>query len=85
VSITELLHTDEHDSPKWQQGELIEVEITDLSDTVMVSDVSTDRVVFVPDTVPGDRASIRLLHVKPKYAHAKLHSLITTIFKTHPP
>lgn len=75
MSITELLQTDEHDSPKWQQGELIEVEITDLSDTGDGVGRFHDRVVFVPDTVPGDRAVVRLLHVKPKYAHAKLHSL----------
>jgi 23S rRNA (uracil1939-C5)-methyltransferase len=75
VSITELLHTDEDDSPKWLQGELIEVEITDLSDTGDGVGRFYSRVVFVPDTVPGDRAVVRLLHVKPKYAHAKLHSL----------
>ena len=76
MSITELLPTDEDDSAKWQQGELIEVEITDLSDTGDGVGRFCDRVVFVPDTVPGDRAIIRLLHVKPKYAHAKLHSLL---------
>jgi 23S rRNA (uracil1939-C5)-methyltransferase len=33
------------------------------------------RVVFVPDTVTGDRAIVRLVRVKPQYAHGKLHEL----------
>jgi 23S rRNA (uracil1939-C5)-methyltransferase len=32
--------------------------------------------VFVPDTVTGDRAIVRLLHVKPQYAHGKVHELL---------
>ncbi len=31
---------------------------------------------FIPDTVPGDRISARLLRVKPKYAHAQLQKLL---------
>ncbi|BAZ42800.1 RNA methyltransferase [Calothrix sp. NIES-4101] len=54
----------------WQQGELIEVEITDLTDTGDGVGRSCERVVFVPDTVPGDVIQARLLHVKPKFAHA---------------
>jgi len=61
----------------WQQGELIEVTIADLSDTGDGVGRYDDRVVFVPDTVPGDRAIIRLLHVKPKYAHGQLQELLT--------
>ncbi|PZD73756.1 23S rRNA (uracil-C(5))-methyltransferase RlmCD [Acaryochloris thomasi RCC1774] len=34
------------------------------------------RVVFVPDTVPGDRISARLVRVKPKYANAQLQELL---------
>lgn len=34
------------------------------------------RVVFVPDTVPGDRISARLIRVKPHYAHAQLQDLL---------
>jgi 23S rRNA (uracil1939-C5)-methyltransferase len=61
----------------WQQGELIEVVITDLSPTGEGVGRWGDeqRVVFVPDTVPGDRVSARLLRVKPQYAHAQLQSL----------
>jgi 23S rRNA (uracil1939-C5)-methyltransferase len=60
----------------WQQGELIEVAIADLSDTGDGVGRFDDRVVFVPDTVPGDRALVRLVHVKPKYAHGKVHELL---------
>ncbi|QLE55919.1 23S rRNA (uracil(1939)-C(5))-methyltransferase RlmD [Nostoc sp. TCL26-01] len=61
----------------WLQGELIEVTIADLSDTGDGVGRFESRVVFVPDTVPGDRILVRLLHVKPKYAHGKLHQLLT--------
>ncbi|MFN6564851.1 MAG: 23S rRNA (uracil(1939)-C(5))-methyltransferase RlmD [Nostoc sp. ChiSLP01] len=60
----------------WQQGELIEVTIADLSDTGDGVGRANERVVFVPDTVPGDRAIVRLVHVKPKYAQAKLQELL---------
>ncbi|MEA5505378.1 23S rRNA (uracil(1939)-C(5))-methyltransferase RlmD [Halotia wernerae UHCC 0503] len=60
----------------WQQGELIEVAIADLSDTGDGVGRFDQRVVFVPDTVPGDRAVVRLVHVKPKYAHGRLQQLL---------
>ncbi len=62
----------------WQQGQLIDVEIQNLSPTGEgVGRWGEDqRVVFVPDTVPGDRISARLVRVKPKYAHAQLQELI---------
>ncbi|MGH1392650.1 MAG: 23S rRNA (uracil(1939)-C(5))-methyltransferase RlmD [Trichormus sp.] len=60
----------------WQQGELIAVTIADLSDTGEGVGRFQERVVFVPDTVPGDRALVRLVHVKPQYAHGKLKELL---------
>ncbi|MBE9207803.1 23S rRNA (uracil(1939)-C(5))-methyltransferase RlmD [Nostoc sp. LEGE 06077] len=60
----------------WKQGELIEVAIADLTDTGDGVGRYEERVVFVPDTVPGDRVQVRLLHVKPKYAHGKLIQLL---------
>ncbi|WYL96498.1 MAG: 23S rRNA (uracil(1939)-C(5))-methyltransferase RlmD [Gloeotrichia echinulata IR180] len=61
----------------WQQGDLIEVTITDLSDMGDgVGRCGDDRVVFVPDAVPGDRAVVRLAHVKPNYAHGKLKEIL---------
>ncbi|MEA5551553.1 23S rRNA (uracil(1939)-C(5))-methyltransferase RlmD [Anabaena cylindrica UHCC 0172] len=60
----------------WRQGEVIEVEISDLSDTGDGVGRSEQRVVFVPDTVPGDRTLVRLVHVKTKYAQATLKEIL---------
>ncbi|BAU14478.1 23S rRNA methyltransferase/RumA [Leptolyngbya sp. NIES-3755] len=60
----------------WKQGELIEVAITDLSDRGDGVGRAGSRVVFVPDTVTGDRAMVRLMHVKPNFAHAKIHEML---------
>ena len=72
------LHDIEPSDPeaRWQQGELVEVVITDLSDSGDGVGRLGGRVVFVPDTVSGDRALVRLLRVKPQYAHGKLHQLL---------
>lgn len=61
----------------WQQGQLVEVFINDLSDTGEGVGRWGERVVFVPDSVPGERALVRLVRVKPQYAHAKLHELLS--------
>ncbi|AFZ60872.1 23S rRNA (uracil(1939)-C(5))-methyltransferase RlmD [Anabaena cylindrica FACHB-243] len=60
----------------WRQGEVIEVEISDLSDTGDGVGRFEQRVVFVPDTVPGDRTLVRLVNVKPKYAQATLKEIL---------
>ncbi|BAZ30075.1 RNA methyltransferase [Cylindrospermum sp. NIES-4074] len=60
----------------WQQGELIELTIADLSDTGDGVGRWDHRVVFVPDTVPGDRVIVRLVHVKPKFAHGTVQQLL---------
>lgn len=60
----------------WQQGQLVEVIITDLNDTGEGVARYAGRVVFVPDTVPGDRALVRLVRVKSNYAQAKVHQLL---------
>lgn len=46
-----------------QQGELIEIAIADLSNTGEGVGRCEELVVFVPDTVPGDLAIVRLVHV----------------------
>jgi 23S rRNA (uracil1939-C5)-methyltransferase len=63
-------------SVTWEQGQLVEVTITDLSDRGDGVGRSGQRVVFVPDTVTGDRVLVRLLHVKPQYAHGKVQELL---------
>ncbi len=61
----------------WQQGKLVEVEITDISDRGDGTGRFGDRVVFVQQTVTGDRALVRLVRVKSKYAFGKLEKLLT--------
>ena len=68
--------TDAPTSDFWQQGQLVEVSITDLNDTGEGVGRLGGRVIFVPDTVTGDRALVRLVHVKPNYANGKLHQLL---------
>lgn len=60
----------------WQQGNLVEVTIADLTDSGDGVGRWGDRVVFVPDMVVGDRALVRLVRVKPGYAHGKLHEIL---------
>jgi len=60
----------------WRQGELVEVSITDLNDTGEGVGRLGGRVVFVPDTVTGDRVLVRLVQVKPNYATGKLHQVL---------
>lgn len=76
MSTLALPDTGERDRPEWQQGQLVEIVINDLSDTGDGVGRLRSRVVFVPDTVPGDRALVRLVRVKPQYAHGKLHELL---------
>lgn len=59
-----------------QQGQLIEIDITDLADTGDGIGRFDQLVVFVPDTVPGDRVTVRLQQVKSTYATAKLETLV---------
>ncbi len=63
-------------SAAWRQGELLDVLITDLSDSGDGVGRWDQRVIFVPDTVTGDRVRVRLMHVKPQYAHGKLQELL---------
>lgn len=60
----------------WQQGQLVEVMITDLNDTGEGVGRLEGRVIFVPDTVTGDRVLVRLVRVKSNYANGKLHQLL---------
>lgn len=60
----------------WQQGHLVEVYITDLSDTGEGVGRLGSQVVFVPDTVTGDRVLVRLVYLKSNYAIGKLHELL---------
>ncbi|PSB03339.1 23S rRNA (uracil(1939)-C(5))-methyltransferase RlmD [Merismopedia glauca] len=60
----------------WQQGKLLELEIIDFNDRGEGVGKYEGRVVFVPDTVPGDVVLVRLDFVKPQYAVGKLQKLV---------
>jgi 23S rRNA (uracil1939-C5)-methyltransferase len=73
-----LQKTSDRAADRWQQGELIEVLITDLNDSGDGVGRVKGRVVFIPDTAPGDLALVRLVRVKPQYAYGKLQQLLET-------
>lgn len=62
---------------QWQQGTVVELEITGLSDSGEGVGRYAQRVVFVPETVTGDRVRVRLTRVKPQFAQAQLLALLT--------
>jgi 23S rRNA (uracil1939-C5)-methyltransferase len=61
----------------WKQGDIVEIAITDISEGGEGVGRVEDRVVFIPDTVTGDRITARLTNVKRQYAHGKLLEIIT--------
>ncbi|MEM8639582.1 MAG: 23S rRNA (uracil(1939)-C(5))-methyltransferase RlmD [Cyanobacteria bacterium P01_G01_bin.54] len=63
---------------QWQQGSLVEVTIAALSDRGDGVGRWGERVVFVPQTVPGDRVRVRLVRVKPQYAQGKVQELLVS-------
>lgn len=56
----------------WQPGSMLDIDITDLSSTGDGLGRWEGRVVFVPDTVPGDRIRTKLVQIKPTFARGKL-------------
>jgi 23S rRNA (uracil1939-C5)-methyltransferase len=60
----------------WQQGDTLELTITDLSSSGDGLGRWQDRVVFVPDTVPGDEIRVRLVQAKPTFARGKVRQLL---------
>ena len=64
-------------NPTWQQGNLIELEITGLSNSGEGLGRFQERVVFVPDTVPGDRVLVRLVRLKKQYSYGQLQEILT--------
>ncbi|MBE9067266.1 23S rRNA (uracil(1939)-C(5))-methyltransferase RlmD [Leptolyngbya cf. ectocarpi LEGE 11479] len=63
-------------TPRWQQGQVIELTIDDLSNSGDGVGRWQERVVFVANTVPGDRLQVRLTRIKPTYGHGKRLHLI---------
>jgi 23S rRNA (uracil1939-C5)-methyltransferase len=60
-----------------QQDQIISLEITDLADSGDGVGRYQDIAIFVPDTVPGDLIEVKLTHVKPNFAHARLEKVLT--------
>ena len=60
----------------WQQGATLDLTVSDLTSSGDGLGRWQERVVFVPDTVPGDRVRIRLVQVKPTFARGKLRQLL---------
>ena len=73
---SEVLSPVDEIAQRWQQGQLVEVAITDLSDGGDGVGRYAQRAVFVPDTVTGDRALVRLVRVKKQFAQGQLVNLL---------
>jgi 23S rRNA (uracil1939-C5)-methyltransferase len=61
---------------KLQQGHSIELEIIDLNSSGDGVGKINGQVIFVPNTVTGDRCLVRLIKLKSKYAEGKLEKLL---------
>ncbi|MFG6099264.1 23S rRNA (uracil(1939)-C(5))-methyltransferase RlmD [Leptolyngbyaceae cyanobacterium CCMR0082] len=59
------------DKSLWQQGQVIDLKIDDLSNSGDGVGRWQDRVVFVTDAVPGDTLQVRLTRLKPAYGYGK--------------
>lgn len=62
---------------KLEQGQVIELEITDLNASGEGVGRHEGRVVFVPNTVTGDRLTAQIVHSKAKFARGKIQKLLT--------
>jgi 23S rRNA (uracil1939-C5)-methyltransferase len=62
---------------KLQPGQTVELEIIDLNTSGEGVGKYNGQVVFIPDTVTGDRATIRLTQIKSKYARGKVETILT--------
>ena len=62
---------------KLQQGQVIELEITDLNTSGEGVGRHEGRVVFVPNTVTGDRITTKIIQSKAKFARGRLEQLLT--------
>ena len=60
---------------KLQQGQIIELEITDLNTSGEGVGRYEGQVVFVPNTVTGDRLTAKIVNSKAKFARAKVEQL----------
>lgn len=73
----ESLWPSEPPAPKWQRDEVLKIEITDLSNTGEGVGRWEDRVVFVPNTVPGDVMRVKMTKVKATHGFGIPAGIIT--------
>ena len=62
---------------KLQQGQIVELEITDLNSSGEGVGRHEGRVVFVPNTVTGDRLTAKIIQSKAKFAKGRVEKLLT--------
>jgi len=62
---------------KLQQGQVIELEITDLNTNGDGVGRHEGKVVFVPNTVTGDRLTAKIIESKAKFARGRVQELLT--------
>ncbi|WP_338429696.1 23S rRNA (uracil(1939)-C(5))-methyltransferase RlmD [Synechococcus elongatus] len=60
----------------WRQGDRLTLTIESLCDSGDGLGRAEGRVVFVPDTVPGDHIQAKLLQVRSRYARAELEEVL---------
>lgn len=65
-------------SEKLQQGQVVELEITDLNTDGDGVGRHEGRVVFVPNTVTGDRLTAKIVQSKAKFAQGKIEKLLNS-------
>jgi len=64
-------------SEKLQQGQTVELEITDLNASGEGVGRYQEKVVFVPNTVTGDRLTAKIIQSKANFAKGKIEQLLT--------
>ncbi|MGL6343042.1 MAG: 23S rRNA (uracil(1939)-C(5))-methyltransferase RlmD [Waterburya sp.] len=60
-----------------QQGQIVEIEITDLNTSGEGVGRHNGKVIFVPNTVTGDRLTAKIIQSKAKFARGKIEQLLT--------
>lgn len=61
---------------KLKKGQRFSVRIDGLSHGAEGVGRINEKVVFVPQAIPGDTAQVQLVHVKDRFAHAVLEDII---------
>jgi 23S rRNA (uracil1939-C5)-methyltransferase len=71
--------------PPARRGDLLTVEVTDLAFGGEGVARAGGYVVFVPGGVPGDRLEVRLTQVRPRFARARIETILTPSPERVPP